>query len=66
MIIQHGVHIVFLLDETRQGKDQPRGVEVPEPARAREEPDNGLPEEIQKNTQSTPIRRCRDIPTTNH
>ena len=43
------MHFVFLLDENREGKDQPCGVEVPEPVRAREEPDSAWSLDLARN-----------------
>ena len=43
------MHFVFLLDENREGKDQPHGVEVPEPVRAREEPDSAWSLDLARN-----------------
>ena len=43
------MHFVFLLDENREGKDQPHGVEVPAPVRAREEPDSAWSLDLARN-----------------
>ena len=43
------MHFVFLLDENREGKDQPHGVEVLAPVRGREEPDSAWSLDLARN-----------------